>query len=132
MLPLEIIEKEHKVIKTKLDGINKAFSTNDREKIILTLSDFESYWKKHEEKEEKFLDWFEKKTGKKFPYGKTIISEHRQLRGHWKVLKDFLDNKSGPELQIALNTDGKMILDKIRKHVKEEDEFFEQNFKDKN
>lgn len=129
MLPLDTIEKEHKIIKIKLDEIEKAFSHEDNKRILQILSNFESYWNMHEEREEKLIDWFEKKSGKKFPYGKTIINEHRQLRGHWKVLKEFLKHKKGPELQAALDTDGRMILNKIRKHIRDEDEFFDKNFR---
>ncbi len=124
MLPVEVIEKEHGVIRRRLDDIEKAFSESDRENILMLLLDFESYWNSHEEKEEKFLDWFEENSGEEFPFGKTLVNEHRRLRGHWKVLKDFLLNKRGPQLAAALNTDGKMVLDKIREHIRKEDAFF--------
>ena len=75
--------------KTELNKIGKSFQNSRREKILHLLRNLEEFWKIREDKEERFLELFEKISKEKFPFHKMIIAEHRQLKGHWKILNDF-------------------------------------------
>ena len=122
------IREEHVIIKRRLRAILGMFGTVVKcREISDSLKEFENFWTRHEEKEEKYFDLF-KKNGKKFPYHKTLVSEHKQLKGHWKVLQGFLENKSDLELEIALDTDGRMLIEKFLKHVDSEERYFDEYF----
>ena len=113
----------HRNILSELDE-----TINSGEKSLYAISKFNmlnNFWKKHEEKEERFLEWFEE-NGKKFPVRKTLIREHRELRGHWKVLEESMSSLNEEKLKIALKIDGCMLIEKLRNHIKREDEFFEE------
>ncbi len=129
MQPAVKIKKEHVIIKNKLDELDTAIEEKaDRAKIKKLLLDFEVFWSQHEEREEKYFDWFAEHGGE-FPFHKTIITQHQDLKGHWKVIKSFLENKNDSELEVALETDGKMILDKFRSHMNKENEYLDKYFK---
>ena len=124
MHPFVEIKKEHTILKKKLEEIEKVFNNKNRDRIRSLLQDFGSFWAQHEEKEEKLLDWFELQ-GNSFPFHKMIITQHKELIGHWKVIQKFLDKKSDLDLHIALDTDGKMILEKFKKHMEIEERYFD-------
>lgn len=114
---------EHVVMDEMLSHIESLFSKpSERAELREALDAFEEFWKAHEEMEEEHFGKIAV-NGKKFPYRKTLVKEHVALKGHWKVLNDFLERKSDLELQIALETDGKMIVDKFREHMRNEEEF---------
>jgi DUF438 domain-containing protein len=130
MKPFEIIKKEHVILKKKIKLLRKNFNNyQNRKNLSDLLNDFEAFWSQHEEKEERFFNWFLDHGGE-FPFHKTMIREHEQLKGHWKVLMDFLKNKEDQKLKIALETDGNMILDKFIKHIQKEDNYFKNKFND--
>jgi hypothetical protein len=53
------------------------------------------------------------------------LEEHRQLKGHWKVVQDFLKTSDDNKIRVALDTDGRMLIDKLREHMNAEDNFFD-------
>ena len=53
------------------------------------------------------------------------IDEHRELKGHWLVLEECLNSGDELKMRIAIETDGMMLIDKLKKHMDEEDKFFE-------
>lgn len=129
MQPISKIKREHIIINEKLNKIEQAILKKiHREDMKSLFHDFEIFWAQHEEKEEKFFDWFAQHGGE-IPFHKMIISQHEQLKGHWKIIKDFMETRSDNELEIALDTDGKMIIDKFRKHIEKEEEYFNKYFK---
>jgi hypothetical protein len=81
-------------------------------------------WDEHEAREESFFGEMRKKIGN-FPVEIMFLEEHRQLRGHWKVIHDFLKTADENKIRTALDTDGRMFIGKLRKHMKAEDEFFD-------
>jgi len=113
------LKKEHAVLSKKIQALREMFGFSlDRERIKLSLGDFEKFWNSHEEKEENFFN-----ERKDLDFAKMIIEEHLDLRGHWEVIQKYLD-KRDVALKVALETDGKMILDKFEKHIKKEEEYF--------
>lgn len=129
MRAVEEIKEEHVVIREKLRSILKLFENYKSRTVLLkALNDFDKFWTKHEEKEENYFDLFLSQGGK-FPYHKMLIAQHEELKGHWKVLQDFLENKNDLELGVALDTDGRMLVNKFLKHTEIEDKYFDKYFK---
>src|SRR3989344_479875 len=111
MHPVRKIKGEHAIIKNLLKEIESSIKTNiNRESLTNLLRKFESFWAQHEEREDKYFNWLSS-YGEGFPYHKTIISQHKELRGHWKIIKNYLKDKNDLELRIALETDGKMLIE---------------------
>jgi len=128
MPQVEEIKEEHIILKNKIVDLEKVIqSKKGRDTIEILFDDFESFWKQHELKEEKFFNEYEKSSSS-FPFTKMLVSEHRELKGHWHVLKDFIKNRSDKELSIALETDGQMILDKFKNHIEKEDKYLDKQF----
>ncbi len=129
MHPIKMIKGEHVIIKKFLNEIESSIKNNiNRESLLKLLRNFESFWSQHEEKEERFLKEISTLEND-FPFNKTIITDHKNLRGHWKVLINYIKNKSDFDLQIALETDGIMFLDKFAKHIEYEENFLTNNYR---
>ena len=129
MHPIKKIKEEHVIIKRFLREIESSIRNKiNRESLLNLLRKFESFWSQHEEKEERFFNTISTLESD-FPYHKTIITNHKNLRGHWKVLINYLKNKPDLELQIALETDGKMFLNKFQEHVAYEEKYLSENFR---
>ncbi len=129
MHPIKVIKEEHVVIKNFLKEIESSIKDKiNRQTLLALLRKFESFWSQHEEKEENFFKTIST-LDNDFPYHKTIITDHKNLRGHWKVIIGYIKNKSDLELQTALETDGKMFLDKFQEHIAYEEKFLTNNFR---
>lgn len=81
-------------------------------------------WDAHEVREENFFAEIKEKIGE-FPAETMFLEEHRQLKGHWKVVQDFLKTSDDNKIRVALDTDGRMLIDKLREHMNAEDNFFD-------
>lgn len=79
-------------------------------------------WTEHEIKEEKFFKEFYSK-GHSFPTTKMLLDEHRELRGHWKIVLNSVYSNDNEKLRVALDTDGRMLIDKLRRHIDLENKF---------
>ncbi|PIN90007.1 hypothetical protein COU57_04815 [Candidatus Pacearchaeota archaeon CG10_big_fil_rev_8_21_14_0_10_32_14] len=115
--------QEHLLIRGLLDQLEVFIIEQDEidlDKLSRTLSNIDTLWNAHEEKEEKFLkkisDW-----GVNLPNEKMIIEEHREIRGHWKILQKSLKSKNKQEVLVTLDTDGKMVIEKFRSHMAREE-----------
>ncbi|MEK6893802.1 MAG: hemerythrin domain-containing protein [Nanoarchaeota archaeon] len=126
MEAIQILKKEHLKIQELLLEIENALNEKEPHSytIILKFNNLGVFWDKHEKKEERFLD-FIAKNRKDFPVEKMLLEQHRELRGHWRVLQEAIHSRSGIPLQVALDTDGRMLIDKFRKHIFLEEEFFD-------
>lgn len=121
--PITILKKEHQHIKTILSNLEYAIKDGlSKIHFISQINKIDSIWNTHEKREEEFFDWFKKK-GNKFPTEKFLLDEHRELRGHWNVLKKAANLRSNIDFRTALDTDGKILIDKFRKHIEIEDKF---------
>lgn len=87
------------------------------------LVDLKSIWDEHEFKEEGLFSFFEG-FGRPFPVESMFLEQHRQLKGHWKILQEAINLQNWEKFEIALNTDGRMLIDKFREHIKAEEDFF--------
>ncbi len=115
--------QEHLLIRGLLDQLevfNIEQDDLDLERLSRTLSNLDALWNAHEIKEERFLDKLNNE-GVWIPNEKTIIEEHREIRGHWRVLQESLRNKEIIGTWTALDTDGKMLIEKLRTHMAKEE-----------
>jgi hypothetical protein len=92
--------------------------------LIERLYRLNELWDAHEIREEKFFGEIKKEVGE-FPAETMFLEDHKQLRGHWKVVQAFLKTGDEDKIKVALDTDGRMLIDKLRSHIKAEDEFFD-------
>lgn len=123
---IEEIRAEHKIILGYLHVLNAMPERRDIDIVNATISQLmEVYdiWNKHEQKEEAFF----KTLKNDFPVGKMEI-EHKQIRGHWKVLFLAIESKDKEKIKIALETDGKMFADKLEKHIAYEERLMDKYF----
>ena len=136
MTSLEILRKEHKALEIELKELEALISPEideiegeEEEKevnypnLTHTIKRLIEFWNSHEGKEEKFLREMEDKyQNLKFD---TILFQHKELSGHKTVIMNAINSGNEFEIKVALDTDGRIILDKIRKHMKEENELFD-------
>lgn len=123
---LERIKKDHLEMQAMLREIESNINERmPREKILLLLDKLGHKWNIHEEEEEKLFNYLTK-LGLTAPVKKTIIQEHRELQGHWKVLRLFVWNGENKKMYTALETDGKMLINKFYRHMEQEEKMFKQ------
>jgi hypothetical protein len=123
--PITIFKGEHEGLMSMLYEIECAIDDQDSKfHVINLLNHLEKAWDKHELREERYLDWFLSR-GVEYPHVKMFLDDHNELKGHWKVLKMALKSGEDLKLETAMDTDGKMLIKKFQKHIKEEDKFLE-------
>jgi hypothetical protein len=121
---LDEIREEHVQIRRILD---KLLSIVDAKR--LRIEDLKScchelgvLWDVHEAKEDHIFNHM-KETH--FPWKKSILEQHRELRGHWKVLNDAMESGKISEIKVAFDTDGRMLAEKFINHMAEEDVYMD-------
>lgn len=82
---------------------------------------------KHEKKEDPLFEELKKimddsEMKKKFQHIDLI---HRMIKGHVKIIKDAMKSKKKTNLKIILENDGRMLISKIRSHIRDEEIIFE-------
>ena len=73
-------------------------------------------WNKHEREEHERFD------STPFHIEAMLLERDRQLRGHWRVLKRAVRLRDPLEMKVSLDTDGRMLYDKVRNHIQIEEE----------
>jgi len=124
---LRLIKKEHiriREILSRIDGCMNGGKVNHLN-AMKELEDLKGIWDAHERREENLFYFFQQ-LGRPFPVETMFLGQHKQLRGHLKVLQDAIYSKDLNKFEVALDTDGRMLIEKIRKHTKNEDRFFDQ------
>jgi len=123
---INYIKEDHKKIRYFLYTINSLIENNDKimfGKIVILFNNLDKFWTEHEKREEKLFDLF-RKNGTPFPTETMLLDQHREIRGHWKVLQLSLKTKDDEKLRVAFDTDGKMLIGKLLRHLDIEDGFF--------
>lgn len=126
------IKKEHvrirRILAKMLNVVDaKELKISDLKKCCHELN---VLWDSHEAKEDHIFNHMIKDS--QFPGEKGILEQHRQLRGHWKVLKDALETGQNLKIKVAIDTDGRMLVDKFMKHMDGEERYFDKFEKSKN
>lgn len=126
MMQLELLKNEHNELKDLIFELEEMTSNEkfDVEKIKSKILELDGIWDAHEKREEELFPIL-RKNGMDFPVETMIIEQHREMRGHWKIIVEAMNSGDEKELHIALDTDGRMLWQKFRKHMDEEDKFFD-------
>ena len=121
------VKREHLKIKCILNRIDGFFNEDkiNHLNVIKEFEDLKRIWDKHERGEEELLYFFKQFVQKPFPNGTMFIEQHKQFKGHWKVLQDAINSEDLSKLDVALDTDGRMFIRKLREHIDAEDKFFD-------
>ena len=77
-------------------------------------------WDSHEKKEEEIFNMLEK-NNLKIPI-KQLLFDHKELKKHRKEMLKAINSGSEFKLRKALEKSGKIIIQKLKKHIEEEDE----------
>lgn len=114
--------KEHEQINQELIELEVIMNSEEinYSNLIHVFKKLHDFWNFHEDREELFFTNIKKK-GAKINFEKTLI-EHRELKGHWTVIRNAINSGDENEVKISLDTDGKMLIDKLRRHMNEEEE----------
>lgn len=133
MTSLGNLRKEHNVLEVELKELEALLPFDAEEdgeeqeinypNLVHTIKQLVNFWNSHEDKEEKFF----KEISPKYPKLKCdrLLFQHKELAGHKKIIMNAINSGNEFEIKVALDTDGRIILDKIRKHMKEENELFD-------
>ncbi len=118
---VEILKKEHQLIERELIELETIIDTPlvNYPNLVHVLHKLNDFWDKHEEKEDILFNKLQKK-GYPIPV-KKILFDHRQLKKHRESLLIALKSGSERKTKEALRSDGKELINKIRKHMNKED-----------
>lgn len=115
--------KENKELYKKLDKLEKAINKGmDYFRISNLFKEIQNFWNRHEETEE-FIAHVFLKNKKSI---KSMNFNHRELKGHKKVLNDFIKTGNEKKIRIAFDTDGRMLIEKLKKQIEKENKIFSQ------
>ncbi|MFA5992751.1 MAG: hemerythrin domain-containing protein [Candidatus Pacearchaeota archaeon] len=128
MVSLTNLRKEHVKIGVEIDELEAVMSSDEINypNLIHVFKNLVPIWNSHEDKEEKLFSRLQKEyPALDFSVVDRMLFDHKELKGHRKVVSDAISSGSEFEIKIALDTDGRMMLDKIRRHIKDENELFD-------
>lgn len=123
MNPIQEIQKEHEDIERELfelETISNMENIN-YSNLLHVFKKLHNIWNSHEEKEEKIFPILEKREKLIIPVKKTMF-EHRDLRKHKEAIENAIKAGSETEMKKALEEHGKVVVEKLRKHINDEDE----------
>ncbi|MFH1425554.1 MAG: hemerythrin domain-containing protein [archaeon] len=120
-----ILKKEHEQINDLLSDI-EAFYKDDSNSFYLTtlFKRLNRIWDEHELREERIFQ-VSKEKGMPFPNETMLLQEHRELKGHWKVIEKALAKGNKKEIRTSLDTDCKMLISKFKNHIAGEEDYFD-------
>lgn len=125
MHDIEVIDHEHSIIRKILSRIYYLSGNyTKKNQMLKLLRKLLFIWERHERKEEEIFSKLAKKYAEDFPEV-MLIQQHRELRGHWKVIEEAINSDDEKYFTIAFDSDGKMLIEKFRKHMDYEEEIFD-------
>ena len=122
MNSIEKLKQEHELIERELVELESIMQDEiiNYSNLIHVLKNLCIVWDEHEQKEERIFPIL--KHERIIIPVKTMLCEHKELRPYKEAIKKALSSGSEPEIKSALNTHGKIIIEKLRKHINDEDE----------
>lgn len=118
-MEIKDLKKDHILINRHIKDIERLRKNNkiNLNNLKTKFRDLCYLWNTHEEKEETLSNIKNKKTLEleKFPL------EHRELKGHKKVIDNALKSRDQIKIKVALDTDGRMFIDKLKDHMGKEE-----------
>ena len=122
MNAIELLKKEHDDIERELLELETIMSEEQLNypNLIHVLKTLFKLWEEHEIKEEKIFPIL--KQEKIIIPVKTMLWEHSQLRPHRTSIITALNSGNDSNIKTALDKSGKIIIERLRAHIKSEDE----------
>lgn len=122
MNSIEKLKQEHVEIERELFELESIMQEEiiNYPNLIHVFKKLCKIWNEHEEKEEKIFSIL-KHERIIFPVEKMLF-EHKELNPYRKAIEKAIESRSEFEIKKVLNNQGKIIIEKLRKHIKDEDE----------
>lgn len=122
MNAIEMLKKEHEEIERELIELETIMSEDfiNYPNLAHTFRKLIDLWNIHEVKEEKVFSIL-KHAHIVIPV-ETMKFQHQSMKMHKEAIERALNSRSEYEMKKALHVDGTIIIAKIRKHIKFEDE----------
>ncbi|MEK6891005.1 MAG: hypothetical protein AABX03_02610 [Nanoarchaeota archaeon] len=123
-ISLKSLQKEHDKIEQELQELevileDKEFNHSNFLHVFKKVCDL---WDSHETKEKYF---FESLNAREMGIPvDTLHFNNPELRGHKKVLQEAIKSGSEFELKVALETDGRMLIGKLRRDIRNDNELY--------
>lgn len=128
-ISLRSLQKEHEKIEWELQELetilcDKEFNSSNFLHVFKKVCDL---WDSHETREKKFFESLNK-SSLNIPV-QTLHFNNPELRGHKKVLQEAIKSGSEFELKVSLDTDGRMLIEKLRRDMKNDDVLYDKAMK---
>ena len=122
MNSIEKLKQEHEDIERELIELESIMTGEEinYSNLIHVIKNLFEIWDRHEEKEEQIFPIL-KHERIVIPV-KTMLSEHKELKPHIEAIKKAINSGNESEVKNMLNQHGKIIIQKLRKHINDEDE----------
>jgi DUF438 domain-containing protein len=120
MNPIDLLKEEHEQIERELLELETIEEEPNFSNLAHTFKKLHKIWDMHEKKEEKFFKVL-KKDKIVIPVKKMML-EHDALRKHKDAIYNAIKSGSEHKLFSALRENVPIVLDKLRKHIADEDE----------
>lgn len=116
----EELKKEHEKIERELLEIETMIEEEEINypNLVHVLKNFNDLWANHEHKEERLFEVL-RNLGIDSEIDK-LLFDHREIKGHKKVIADSIKSGNEMEIKASLDTDARMMIDKIKKHFNTE------------
>ena len=124
MNPIDFLKKEHDIIERELVELETIIDEEEvnYSNLIHVFNRLHNLWNAHEEKETNFFILLGKITGNSY---EQIKFEHQELRGYKKIIHDTIKSGNESEIKTVFDTDLIMMIDKLRAHLKTENEIID-------
>ena len=125
-----VLKKEHSEMVNLLKDIEKYINDwTSKGRVIISgiLKEFGKFWDEHEKREEEFFELC-RVMGKPVPNEIILLQQHREMKGHWKIITEAMNSKNSENFRVALDTDGRMLIEKFRRHIDKENKFLNEAF----
>ena len=121
MNPIDILTDEHEQIKRELIELETIADSDiiNYPNLIHVVKKLCTIWNEHEEKEERLFPILEKERIK-IPVEK-MLCEHKELRKHKEEIQKAINSGSEIQMKNTLEISGKIIINKLKKHIDDED-----------
>jgi len=122
MNSIEKLKQEHEEIETYLIELETIMQEEiiNYPNLLHTLKNLVEFWDEHEQKEERIFPIL-KHERIVIPV-KAMLFDHKTLGVHKEAIKKAISSGSEIKIKEALNNHGKIIIEKLRKHINDEDE----------
>ena len=122
MNPISELRKEHIAIERELFELESIMEDEliNYSNLVHTFRKLCDLWDPHECEEEKIFLIMEKEQVKMPVY--TMTCEHKDIRGHVGALKTAINSGSDYNIKECFGKDLRVIIDKLRNHMLQEDE----------